>query len=208
MTLASRATSRSAADRPARIGPNAIIQTAAALQDRVGWIRAEWTLRRATGRALTDMPEAMVEEDEVNRLMRAVREDLGPALAADVLRDAGERTAEYLIAHRIPSAARRLMRILPHRVALRALLAGIMRHTWTFAGAATVEVEHGEPARLRLRHCPICRGARSAAPSCDFYAATIQRLVRRLISPAARVEESACEAMGAAACELVIFTER
>ena len=186
-----------------RIGPNAIIQTTAALRAQVGDPRARALLLAATGRALDAMPEAMVDEGEVNRLVHDLRHDLeGPRFEA-VLREAGARTAEYLIAHRIPRAVQALMRWLPAPLALRVLLAGIMRHTWTFAGTAQVTLARrkGEALRLVMRHCPMCRDLRAASPVCHFYAATLERLLVRLITPRAGVTETQCEASGAGACE-------
>ncbi len=183
------------------IGPNAIIQTAAALRSHVGASRAESLLRDATGREPDHMPTAMVDEREVIRLVRALRRRLDPGLFEVVLRDAGARTAEYLLAHRIPRAAQWLMRVSPPPIALRLLLMGIMRHTWTFAGTASVTLVHGRPARLVIAHCPMCRGLATTAPACHFYAGTLTFLLSRLVVPRAEVVEVACEASGAAACE-------
>lgn len=183
-----------------RIGPNAIIQTAAALERRVGWARADAILWRAVGRHLDEMPDQMVDEAEVIALIHELRETMGSVERAAVLREAGRRTADYLIAHRIPRPAQWLMRLVPRAVGLRLLLAGIARHTWTFAGTARVRIETGDPTTMSLSHCPMCRGMQSAAPCCDYYVGTLEHLLQRLISPDAVVEEVACEAAGAAAC--------
>lgn len=188
----------------ARIGPNAIIQTAAALRARVGDRRARALVQGATGRGLDAMPTAMVDEAEVNALVRALRADLDPALFEAVLRDAGARTAEYLLAHRIPRAAQALMRALPADAALRLLLAGILRHTWTFAGTATVRVVRAGGVSLELRRCPMCRGLTAPGPLCHFYAGTLERLLRRLVSPRAVAVELACEAAGADRCAFAL----
>lgn len=189
-----------------RIGPNAIIQTTLALRARVGDPRALALLQGATGRVLDAMPTDMVDEAEVNRLVHALRAELDPALFEAVLRDAGARTAAYLIAHRIPRAVQALMRMLPAPLALRVLLAGIMRHTWTFAGTARVTLARprGEPLRLVMRHCPMCRDLACGAPVCHFYAATLETLLLRLVSPRASVVEVRCEATGGAGCEFAL----
>ena len=186
-----------------RIGPNAIIQTTAALREHVGDPRALALVHGATGRSLSEMPTEMVDEDEVNRLVRSMRADLDPALFEAVLHDAGCRTADYLIANRIPRAVQWLMRVLPAPVALRVLLAGIMRHTWTFAGSAAVRIARtrGAPLRLVLTQCPMCRAMHEPAPACHFYAGTLEHLLQRLVTPRARVVEVACEAAGAGGCE-------
>lgn len=189
-----------------RIGPNAIIQTAAALRERVGDGRATALMQGATGRTFDAMPDDMVEEAEVIQLVHALQGDLDPALFEAVMRDAGRRTADYLIAHRIPRVAQRLMRILPAPLALRVLLQGIMRHTWTFAGTARVSLlrRGGRPPLLVLERCPMCRGLHATTPSCHFYAATLERLLQQLVSPNASVVELACAAMGARGCEFVL----
>ncbi len=121
-------------------------------------------------------------------------------------KDPYRRTADYLIAHSIPRLAQLLMCALPARLALRTLLAGIMRHPWTFAGTATVHVAHsrGAPLRLVLTHCPMGRALHEPVPTCHFYAGTLEQLLHRLVSPMARVHEVACEATGAAGCEFAL----
>ena len=95
------------------------------------------------------------------------------------------------------------MRVLPAPLALRVLLAGIMRHTWTFAGTAHVSIarDRGRPPRLVMVHSPMCRDVHAAAPACHYYAATLECLLQRLVSPRARVVEERCAAMGAGGCE-------
>ncbi len=183
-----------------RIGPNAIIQTAAALRERVGVARADALVAAATGRALGAWPEAMVDESEVIRLVHAVHEDLDPALREAVMRDAGVRTAEYLLANRIPRAAQRVLRLLPGALALRLLLFAISRHTWTFAGTAQVEIRYGATVSLSMRGCPMCRGVRATAPDCHYVASTLGHLAQRLADAAYEVVETACEAQGGTAC--------
>lgn len=183
-----------------RIGPNAIIQTAVALRERVGVARADALVAAATGRALGTWPEAMVDESEVIRLVHAVHEDLDPALREAVMRDAGVRTAEYLLANRIPRAAQRVLRLLPGALSLRLLLLAISRHTWTFAGTAHVDIRYGATAALSMRGCPMCRGLCASAPDCHYVAATLEHLAQRLADAAYEVVETACEAQGGAAC--------
>jgi len=183
-----------------RIGPNAVIQTATALRARVGVERADAMVAAATGRPPGAWPDAMVDEGEVIRLVHTLHEDLDPALREAVLRDAGVRTAEYLLAHRIPPLAQRLLRALPAAVALRMLLLAIGRHTWTFAGTARVRIARGRVASVSLVHCPMCRGLRATTPACHYLAATLAQLARRLADSRYTVVETACEASGAPGC--------
>jgi divinyl protochlorophyllide a 8-vinyl-reductase len=192
-------------DAVGRIGPNAITRVAEALSAMEG----TGAVRRVFGRAclqryLTDVPTDMVDEAHVARLHRVLREDLGAARAREVGRLAGRHTADYLLGHRIPKPAQHVLRILPASIASRLLAKAIARNAWTFAGTGTFSAQHGRPTIFNIAGCPICRGHTSAVPCCDFYAATFERLYIRLVHPQARVVETECQAMGAAACSFAI----
>ncbi len=184
-----------------RIGPNAIIRVAEALRQHKG----EAVTALIFGRAgllpyLAELPQSMVDEAEVMRLHGALRDCVGPAEARAVARDAGHRTADYLLTRRIPRAVQTLLRRLPAALAARLLLAAIRRHAWTFAGSGHFSARAGKPVALTLRDNPLCRGVAVDEPACDYYSATFERLFRVLVHPRARVRETACEAMGADAC--------
>ena len=190
---------------PGRIGPNAITRVAEALQALAGNERAEMVFARAGLLPhWRKPPEQMVDETEVARLHAALRATMGEAQARRVAREAGTRTGNYLLAHRIPGPARRLLRALPARLAARALIAAVTRHAWTFAGSGRFTARPGNPVRLEIRGNPLIRGLVVEAPSCDFYAATFERLFRALVHPAARVRETACEACGDDACRFEV----
>lgn len=184
-----------------RIGPNAIIQLAAVLRDRAGSLPVQ-RLFRAAGMAhyLDAMPREMVDEQEVRVLHATLRRQFGPACAQALARAAGRRTAAYLLERRIPKPAQWLLKRLPKPLAVRLLLKAIERNAWTFCGSGAFVAVYGRPARLGLTHNPLCRGLKSDAPACDFYAGTFEALFRALIDPAAKVREVACEALGDAAC--------
>jgi len=194
------------ADDPvARIGPNAITQVAAALDRTLG----ATTTRRLFGLAGLDgyllrLPQTMVPETEVMQLHRVMRERLDSQTLADIARRAGLGTGDYLLAHRIPGPAQRLLRLLPRPLAGRALLAAISRHAWTFAGSGRFSCVAGNPTVLTIEGCPICRGTRAVAPACDYYTATFERLFGRLVSRRAVVTEIECAATGAAHCRFEI----
>lgn len=184
-----------------RIGPNAITRVAEAL----GPVRAPPVFRHAGLAAyLASPPQAMVDEGEVIALHAALRADLGEAEARRVADDAGRRTAAYLLAHRIPAAAQRLLKVLPAGMAARVLLRAIDGHAWTFAGSGRFSAQFtGDRYRsvvLTIAHNPLCRGVHSAEPACDYYRAVFERLFRALVHPGARVVETACEACGDPAC--------
>jgi divinyl protochlorophyllide a 8-vinyl-reductase len=75
-----------------------------------------------------------------------LRADLGPAMAAEVARDAGLRTADYLLANRIPKPVQVLLKHLPAPLAARVLLSAIRRHAWTFRRQRQLHAR-GRPAR-------------------------------------------------------------
>jgi divinyl protochlorophyllide a 8-vinyl-reductase len=189
----------------ARIGPNAILQVMAALRAQHGDPATAALLRSAgLGRYLDTPPEHMVAEDEVIALHATVRRCFANAPARKVMVAAGLGTGDYLLAHRIPVFAQWLLRRLPARLASRALLAAIARHTWTFAGSGQCDFSHGHPVVISVGACPICRGDHSDAPLCDYYAKTFERLYTNLVHPRARVCETDCVASGAAICRFEI----
>ena len=198
-------------DAVARIGPNAILRLIEALDERFGRAKTE-AVFRASGQHeyLATLPGAMVDERSITALYTSLPEQLGPAEAAEVSAHAGLLTGEYLLAHRIPAAAQRVMKMMPAALAARTLLAAIDVHSWTFAGSGTFERQHIEGAggggrsrvywRLSVANCPLCRGASLAEPACAYYAATFERIFRQLVATSARVIETRCRATGAAAC--------
>ncbi|MGJ4952801.1 bacteriochlorophyll 4-vinyl reductase [Bradyrhizobium sp. HKCCYLS20291] len=188
-----------------RIGPNAIIQTAEALRLLLGEDATDRVFAAARlENYLSTPPAEMVDEAEVIRLHGALRTLLDEDTARAVSGKAGQLTAAYLLANRIPRPAQRLLRLLPARLASRALSRAITAHAWTFAGTGIFTACPGRPTVYEISQCPLCRGHRSDHASCDFYAATFETLFRTLVHPDARAREIACEAVGASACRFEI----
>jgi len=184
---------------PARIGPNAIIRVAEALVSRHGSADPCF-MAAGLSHYLTALPQEMVDEREVIALQTALRDQLGVEEAAAVSRDAGLRTGDYLLAHRIPKPAQVLLRLLPPRPAARILLSAVGKHAWTFAGSGQFRFDSGYPVRVTIADCPICRGSVAHVPLCDFYTGAFERLFSILVSRRAQVREVQCQAMGADAC--------
>jgi len=183
-----------------RIGPNAVTRLAEALEALRGRAEAAAVFDGAhLAHRLAAPPGRMVDEAEVIALHAALRARL-PADAAAIAADAGRRTADYLLAHRIPRIMRVVLPRLPARLAARILLAAIGRHAWTFAGSGRFAVLPGRGVRFSIAGGPLARGVEAAVPVCDYYAATFQGLFRALVHPATQVAETACEACGAPAC--------
>jgi len=189
----------------ARIGPNAIIQMAAALEQSLGRASTEQMLRGVgLGSYIEALPQHMVDEREVIALHSAVREQLAAPQAHEVAWQAGLATGDYLLAHRIPRMAQRALRVLPASLASRVLLKAITQHAWTFAGSGHFEARHGRPVVVTIGDCAICRQARATEPTCDYYSATFTRLFAELVHPRAVAREVACIAAGAPACRFEI----
>ncbi len=192
--------------RAERIGPNAIIRTIDALRERLGEPETEALLEAAGLSAYFHAPpEAMVPEREVTELFCTLYQRLGEAEAKTVARDAGRRTADYLLANRIPRFAQLVLRALPAKLAARGLLAAIGKNTWTFAGSGSVRLEPTRPARVTIANCPICRDVRSEQTACDFYAGTFERLFQELVDGKAAAQETVCQALGGDACTFSII---
>jgi divinyl protochlorophyllide a 8-vinyl-reductase len=117
----------------ALIGPNAVLQTVAAMEARLGRTETRAILDDAQIAALPS-GEAMIPEAHALRLHRwlALHQPLGSFAVAE---DAGARTADYIIAHRIPRHAAWLLRRLPAPLAAPLLMMAIRKHAWTFIGA-------------------------------------------------------------------------
>jgi divinyl protochlorophyllide a 8-vinyl-reductase len=188
-----------------RIGPNAVIRVAEALRAVEGPQLVDRMFRAADlAPYLNILPSEMIDEDEVIRLHHALRKGLGAGRARTVGWLAGKLTADYLLGHRIPQAAQIALRCLPAGLASRQLTTAIARNAWTFVGTGVFTARHGRPTTYTIRNCPICRGLHAATPSCDFYAATFERLYARLVHADARVVETRCLAAGAPDCTFAI----
>jgi divinyl protochlorophyllide a 8-vinyl-reductase len=150
-------------------------------------------------------PAAMVDEGEVIRLHLALRDALGDATAEALGQEAGRRTADYLLAHRIPRPVQWLLRALPARLAAALLLRAIRRHAWTFAGSGRFSATAaGSRVVLSLANNPLCRGLTLDEPGCRYYAGTFERLFQVLVHRQARVVETCCEACGASHCRFEV----
>lgn len=165
---------------------------------RVG-SRASLALFEAAGlaEAWHSADRAPLSDEQLRRLHRALREQLGLPAASAVARDAGARAAEVLLAHHIGPLHQAVLRRLPARLAERGLQRELARLSWAFAADARVRLE---PGRIAVQGSPLCRGVRSDTPACDFVCALIERLYAVLVHPHARCVEIACESCGAPEC--------
>lgn len=188
-----------------RIGPNAIIRMAEAIERHEGDGAARRMLEAAgLGAYVASRPDRMVDEREVIRLHRVVRTEYGAARADLLSRAAGLATGDYLLANRIPKPVQAVLKLLPARLAAHVLVAAIGKHAWTFCGSGRFEAAFAPVGSGRLRLAvidgPLSRGVRSLTPVCTYYAATFERLFRELVHRRVTVEEIECQATGGAAC--------
>ncbi|WP_298194762.1 bacteriochlorophyll 4-vinyl reductase [Novosphingobium sp.] len=182
-----------------KVGPNAIIQLADVLADRLG-LEERAAALRAAGLAhyLARDPERMTDEREAAALHLVVQARQ-PSDWDELSWEAGERTAEYLLENRIPKGAQWLLRRLPPAWSARMLLRAIRVHAWTFAGSGTfaARMERGA-AVISITDNPI------AMPGCPWHRAVLTRLFRELVSPRVLVRHEHCCARGEQACSFVI----
>lgn len=182
-----------------KVGPNAIIQLADVLADRLGLEERAAALRAAgLAKYLAADPERMTDEREAAALHRAVQARQ-PRDWDELSWEAGERTAEYLLANRIPKGAQWLLRRMPAAWSAWMLLRAIRSHAWTFAGsgAFSAGMERGGVV-IAIAANPI------AMPGCPWHRGVFTRLFRELVSPRVMVRQEACCAHGAQACTFVI----
>lgn len=186
-----------------RIGPNAITQVAASLRALHGEPVAQRVFGAAGLSGLLDRPpERMTDERAVALLHRTLHALLPEEDAAEVATEAGRRTADYLLANRIPRPVQWLLRALPARLAAPLLLRAISRNAWTFAGSGHVFVTPGNPSVIEIEDNPV------ATAPCHYHIAVLQRLFATLVHPRAEVRETMCCASGAAACRFAISWSR
>jgi divinyl protochlorophyllide a 8-vinyl-reductase len=184
-----------------RIGPNAILQTIEALRT----LRGDQELSRVFAAAglshhLDEPPQAMVDEREVARLHQYVRAHYSAAIWQSIMSDAGQRTGEYIISHRIPMPVRWLLQGLPAAPACRLLSSAIARHAWTFVGSGEFRVRPGRPVRIEIGRNPIVAAEQAERPVCYWHVAVFATLFRRLVTKSAQAIEVDCCAAGAPAC--------
>lgn len=184
------------------IGPNAILQLLPAIGEKRGAEAAGGMLERA-GIATVPDGTAMIPESDPARLFRQLRFEM-PDEAGVILAEAGRRTADYVIAHRIPSPARRVLEWLPAGLAARALSGSIYRHAWTFAGSGRFRAI--TPWLFEIADNPMTRSEAATAPLCVWHAAVFERLYRRLVAADVTCTEVRCAAVtGKGSCRFVLL---
>ena len=159
------------------IGPNAILQLVPVLRAHLGDLRTHAICAAANLHALPDGTQ-MVPEDDAARLHQAVRR-LEPQRADLILQEAGARTADYILAHRIPRFAQIILKILPAPLAARILARAIAQHAWTFVGSGTFRVI--SPWCFEIENNPLNAGEEDSTSAASWNAAVFERLYCELV---------------------------
>ncbi len=185
----------------ARVGPNAIIQLGETLKHRLGERCALDVFERAGLPAmLSEPPTDMVSERVVKTVFDALFDTLDVEQATAIAREAGVRTADYIMANRIPAPARFVLKALPAALAAPVLLRAISRNAWTFAGSGAVTVHAGTPHVLEVTGNPI------TTPGCVWHVGVFERLFQSLVARHASVSHTQCGRDGGDICRFEIAT--
>ena len=187
----------------ARIGPNAILQTIAVLDQ----VESRALRDRVMLLAHVDAPSpeaGMLPEADCAAVHRALRLVL-PKRAGALLRLSGLATGDYILRHRIPRPVQWALRLMPRPLAARLLARAIMRHAWTFAGSGQFRVVVGAPLNFEIYGNPLIAGEQAPHPVCHWHAAVFERLYARLVWPDVRVTELSCLAQGATCCRFQVL---
>ena len=187
------------------IGPDALIQTAAALDELEAGSVAAILLDAGEAAVREHSHDDMVDERRFAVLVTALVRHLGDERAERVLERSGSLAADYLMVHRIPPTFQWLVRRLPRDLGLRLLLGAVASQTWTFAGSGRFryELPGDGVVELAVDDCPACRGLVTRHPVCGYYTGIFERLFRTLIDDRIRVREASCHACGDGNCMML-----
>lgn len=190
-----------------RIGPNAILQLVPVLRDAAGPDLTAHLLATAGVFELPDPGTGMVDEGPAARLHQALRVEL-PEVAPMLAREAGWRTGDYILAHRIPRRAQALLRLLPARIGAPILARAVARHAWTFTGSGRFRLVSTWPVVFEIADNPVVRGEHAADPLCHWHVAVFERLFSALCGTDWRCRETGCCAQGHDACRFEMTRSR
>lgn len=177
------------------VGPNAVLQLIETLHASEHGEDIHAVFNRAgLVHYLAHPPLAMVSEEHALRLFKAVGRELSEERAREVLDDAGRRTAQYVMANRIPGSVRSLLRVMPSFLATPLLCRAIKHHAWTFAGSGSCETSGIRRVKLDIKNNPL------AIPDCPWHSAVILTMFRSLADRSMQLQHSYCCARGDAFC--------
>ena len=181
-----------------RIGPNSVLQLVPLLDSRLGTGPRAMLLAES---GMDELPgeDGLMPEGPAAALHQAVRAHY-PDIAPELTRQAGVRTADYIITYRIPPIVRELLRHSPAWLSGPLLARTLEKHAWTFAGSGRFHVAARSPFVFELYDNPVVRGEASSTPVCHWHNAVFQRLFNSLVDPGIRCRETHCCAVGDDRC--------
>lgn len=191
------------AEAGGRIGPNAVLQLLPVLRE-AGGPALEARMLAEAGLAAPPSDAGLMAEGPAGAMHNALRAAL-PEKAPALLRRAGAGTGDYILAHRIPPLAQRLLRALPGVLAGPILARAIAKHAWTFAGSGAFRVVSTRPLVFEITANPLIRHAQADQPICGWHEAVFDRLFQTLVDPRLRTREMCCAATGAPCCRFEII---
>ncbi len=173
------------------IGPNSVIQLQKASIELLGEKQARQVFLNAKLPELFDtLPTSMIDEAVPKQLFETLYQMLPYAMARRVALRAGELTAEYIIANRIPAAVKICLKFLPPSLSAALLLTAIQRNAWTFVGSGRFQYEASPYCLISIADNPL------SMPACAWHVAVFQRLFSRLVCSESRVKQlNSCAAI-------------
>ena len=188
-------------DRAGRIGPNAILQVRAALDQLCGRTVRERVLDVA-GVALPDNDAGLVPESDCHAVHEATWRVLGDR-ARPVLHLAGRLTGDYILQHRIPKPVQAGLRALPPTAGGALLAFAIRRHAWTFAGSGRFDIVGRRPLVFEIADNPL-RVALPDPRPCIWHVGVFERLFGALVWPGVAVQERQITQSAGVLCRFAI----
>ncbi|MEM9618679.1 MAG: bacteriochlorophyll 4-vinyl reductase [Pseudomonadota bacterium] len=181
-----------------RVGPNAVLQLAAALAGPAERPLLVPVFEQAgCANYLKTPPEEMIPESDAAALHQAVFDIAGSERARTISADAGRRTADYVMANRIPGFAKTILRALPPGIAGPMLARAIEKHAWTFCGSGSFSIVKGGGARslvVKIANNPL------ETPGCAWHCAVFERMFQQLVSSKALVRYKKRHSQDSEAC--------
>jgi divinyl protochlorophyllide a 8-vinyl-reductase len=184
----------------AKIGPNSIIQTIAALREVYTPDELRALLAGDAEVYLSQLPHEMIPEAEFHVLVDLLTTRLGVERAGEILHRSGERTADYVRANRIPAPIRTVLGLLPAPLSLRLFLPAISKHAWTFVGSGVFSFSAGRTPSVSIGRSLSQDTSGIAAVLCRYYYGAFTQMLRRVVNPRISLREVACQARSGSAC--------
>ncbi|MEO0463905.1 MAG: bacteriochlorophyll 4-vinyl reductase [Pseudomonadota bacterium] len=165
-------------DKDALIGPHAVIHLAQVMHEVLGRTATHTVLGHAQIETLPS-GHAMIPEIEALRLHRWLLL-WEPVEGFAIAREAARRTADYIIANRIPGPAAALLRLLPAALAAPLLMRAIRHHAWTFIGAGRFEPHSARD--FTIDRSAVDDPMPVPDSTFDWYGAVFERLYQQLVA--------------------------